>query len=166
MAERVNFGDILKAIENKLIADNVVQSEGQIIWSVNDDQIPQLTMQWDILLRAANGFGDTKDGGDYDLRCSRLVDVRIRSMSIADMLASNKAWITEQFIRHDQIINSIGNGRFEPLDANGKKITLQSIKLRSDLSPERKGTQDTWGDSVCILEIRYLPKVTPTNPIG
>jgi len=162
MADRVNFGDILQAIEDKIISDGIA-TESQIVWSVNDEQIPQLNGQWDILIRAANGFGDTKDGGDFDFRCSRIVDIRLRSLAIQDMGASNKQWIKDQFVRHDQILNSVGNGRFEPI-SDGKKLTLQSIKLRSDLAPERKGTSDVWGDSVCLIEVRYLPLVVPTVP--
>jgi hypothetical protein len=162
MADRVNFGEILQAIEDKLVSDGIVTPD-QVVWSVNDEQVPHFSGEWDILLRAVHGFGDTKDGGDFDFRVTRIVEIRLRSLAITDSAATNKQWVTDQFIKHDKILNAVGNGRFEPV-VRGKKLTLQSIKLRSDLAPERKGTRDTWGDSVCALEARYLPKVTPTAP--
>ncbi len=161
-AVRCNFGDVLQAIRDKLVTDAVVKDRGQVIWTANDD-VANLISTWDILLKAATGINEDLDGGSYDFRMVRLIDVRVRTQSIKGPGQTNEDWVTKQFILHDQVLASIGHGQFTP-QKSGKDLTVCAIKTRSDLAPNRSQDASTWGDSVCILEARYLPLVTPIPP--
>jgi hypothetical protein len=162
MAIRVNFGDIMQAIEDKLVADGVVTSADQVSWAVND-VLPQLACEKDILLRARTASRMQEDGGVLDLRYSRILDVCIRSQAVMDPGASNKTWIKAHFVWAEQILGSIGGSEFIPQDNLGNSLTTQSIMPVNDLAPQRPAGMAMFGDSVCSLEITYLPLIAP-NP--
>lgn len=163
---RVNFSVIMQAVEDKLLADSVVGDASAITWAVNDN-VPQLNSAYDVLLRARNAVpvdGHTLDGGGWDFRLSRYLDIYIRSQSVKDSGGSNKSWVIAHFALSDAVLNSmVGNNPgaiFWP-EKNGEFLTTMPIKVIADASPERKNDSSVWGDSVCTLEVHYMPDVTP-----
>jgi hypothetical protein len=167
-AIRTDFGAILQALEDKLVFDGVVADRTQVVWGVNKE-IPQLISTFDIVLQATTGIGAGEggggmDGGSYDFRIYKLIDVRVRSQSISDPLASWKTWVTQQFQLENRILNSIGNNQFTPQDDNGNNLTVCPIKVRSDLSPAHEDLTGTYGSFICILDVRFLPNITPIPP--
>lgn len=162
---RVNFGDILQAIEDKLVADLVVADRSQVVWAIDDDE-PQFSGVRDILLRARGARKTGHDGGAWDFRMVRLVDVYARAQAIDDPGGGAKEFVKAQFVLHDLVLSSLcadpdGHPEdFWPTDANGNLLTTQAIVLAKDLGPERRQTKDSaWGDTVCTLEVHYLPKL-------
>lgn len=161
-AIRTSFGEILKAIKNKLIADAVVKDPTQIIWAVNNN-VPQFIGDFDIVMRAMSGYRLYTDGGSWDFRWSRQVRISIRSQSIRDLGADNEAWVTAQFILADQIIDSVAKDSFTPKDNLGRNLTTKSIEAIMDDGPERQNDDGAWGMWVCTLECHYLCDVDPTT---
>lgn len=163
---RVNFSVIMQAVEDKLIADAVVSDVSLITWSVNDN-VPQLSGPYDILIRARNASpisGFPTDGGAWDFRLSRHLDIYVRSQSVKDAGGGNKSWVVSHFALSDLILNSMlaetGYGTFWP-EKNGEFLTTMPIKVFTDAPPERKSDGSVWGDSVCTLEVHYMPNITP-----
>ena len=162
-AIRCNFGQILQAVEDKLVSDAVVVDPTQIVWAVNNN-VPQFISDFDIILRAMSGYRLLTDGGAWDFRWSRQIKVYIRSQSIRDMGAGNKEWVTAQFVLADKIINSVAKDSFTPKDGLGRNLTTKSLEAIMDDGPERANDDGTWGMSVCTIEAHYLPKIDPTTP--
>ena len=163
---RCNFGDILQAIEDKLVEDEAVTDRSQITWAVNNIEPPQLNTQFDVILRAHRGFRSSEDGGSYDVRFVRFIDVRLRTLCIMDPGGGSKDWLKRQFLIEDRILNCIGNSEFFPKNAQGYNLTNIPIVPISDLAPEKSGGHpSSWGVSVCTLEAHYLPLLTPVSPL-
>lgn len=160
---RVNFGDIMKAIEDKLVADDVINSD-LILWAVNDEA-PQISADRDVVLRAGRAVPIPADGGAWDFRYVRNVDVYVRSHAIRDTGGSHKSWVKDHFALMDTVLNSMitespDYGHFWP--SNGTDhLTTMPITVHSDLPPQRPSEQAGWGDSVCTLEIHYMPLLKP-----
>jgi len=162
---RCDFSDIMQAIEDKFLADAVVADASLITWAVNDN-VPQLSGPFDVLMRARKGMPTPTDGGAWDFRELQYVDITIRSQSIKDSGGSNKGWVKTQNALSSGIINSLltespNYGHFWPSNSSGDLLTVSPLKVHFDLPPERKTDQEPWGDSVCTLEIHYMPLVTP-----
>lgn len=166
-AIRCNFWQILQAIETKFVNDGVVSDVSLITWTVNDT-VPQLSSPQDILLRSRGGVLDPEDGGGWDLRVRRIIDVYIRSQSIKDTGGNNKAWVISHFTLADNILNSLvteaGYGTFWPTDSAGNFLTTMALKFADDTPPTREDDSTTWGTSVCSLEVHYMPLITPKGP--
>lgn len=163
MAEviRVNFSEIMQSIEVKLGAISI------ITWAVND-HVPQLVSGHDILLRARSATPIPYDGGSWDLRVSRFIDIILRTQSIKDSGGNNKGWLIDHFAMADKILDLLMNddeyGTFWPTDENGNFLTTKAVDLAKDVPPERRSDSSAWGDSICTLEIHYMPKVVPKGP--
>lgn len=162
-AKRLNFGEVLQAIEDKLVDDGVAIERNQVTWTVNDT-LPHLTMQSDILLRVRSGALIDMDGGPWDYRWSRLVDVFYRTQSIPDPAGNNKSWVNETFVAIDKILDSVAKSAFTPKDNLGKDLTTAPIKAIGDIAPTRTGSMTSWGEWVCTLEVHYLPLIHPEQP--
>lgn len=162
---RCSFSDILQAIEDKLVADEVVTDRTQITWAVNNIEPPQLNTQFDVILRAHKAFRSSQDGGSFDVRFVRYVDIRMRTICIMDPGGGNKTWIAEQFGIEDRILNSIGNSQFFPKNGNNQNLTNIPLMPMADIAPEKSGGHpSSWGVTVCTLEAHYLPLLTPVRP--
>lgn len=167
---RVNFGEIMAAIEAKLIADGAVADASQVTWAVSEKNIPQLTGPFDVLLRARPATIIPQDGGAWDFRLQRYVDITIRSLSIKDSGGNNRKWIADQFILEDKILDSMLNegpnyATFWPsktMPSGAREfLTTMPVRVVNSAPPERLNDATAWGDSVCTLEIHYMPLLTP-----
>jgi hypothetical protein len=159
---RVNFGDIMQAIEDKLIADEVVASAAEVTWG-KPSNVPQLSGSSDVVLIARHGQHSPYDGGAGQLPMIRRVDICYRSESVADPGGGFKTWIKSTFVIADEIIDSVGNDLFFPEDTDGNLLTIESIKLVGDVEPDHVRNASAYGDYVCTLECKYFPKVDPTK---
>jgi len=158
---RISFGDILTAIENQMILDGVVSDPSQITWG-NPEHIPQLSGPFDILLVGRNGQHTPYDGGGFDLRMKRMVDVWLRAeVAVPDPGGGFKTWITQMFDQGDGVIGSVGTDDFWPEDVDGNLLTIASIKLVGDAAPDYAALNAVYGTFVATLEVIYYPKVNP-----
>lgn len=163
---RTNFGVIMQAIEDKILADEVVADADLITWAVTDS-IPQLSGPMDILMRAGRAMLTSYDGGAWDFRVTRFLDLTIRSQSVKDTGGTSKSWVKEAFILGDALLKSMLTegplyGHFWPSDGTGH-LTSEPIRVHVDLPPERRTDQQLWGDYVCTLEVHYMPELSPTG---
>jgi hypothetical protein len=162
---RINFGDIMQAIEDRLVLDGVVNNAAQISWGTPGN-VPQLSGPFDVLLIARSAQHTPYDGGASDLRLRRLLDVWYRSQAILDPGGGYKSWIKETFAAGDKIIDSVGDDEFWPEDTDGNLLTIESIKLVGDVAPDYPTGDAVFGDYVGTLECKYFPKVNPAKGIA
>lgn len=159
---RIDFGAIMQAVEDKLVADSVVEDRSQITWG-KPDNVPQLSGPYDIVLVPRNGTHSIYDGGAAQLPMQRHIDIWYRSEAMSDQGGGLKEWIKAAFIKADQVIDSVGNDNFWPEDADGNLLTVESIKLVGDAEPSRPGNHTAFGSYVCTLDIKYFPAIDPTK---
>lgn len=159
---RIPFGDILEAIEKKLVLDNVVGDPGQIAWGTPRN-VPQFSGPFDILLIARNGHHDPYDGGPAQFPIRRYVDIFYRSQAVADSGGGYKEWIKSVFVAGDEIINSVANDNWWPTDIMENLLTVQSVKFIGDAPPDYITPGSVFGDYVCSIECIYFPAIDPTK---
>lgn len=159
---RINFGDIMQAVEDKLVLDVVVDDRTQITWGTPDN-VPQFSGPFDVLLIARNARHEPYDGGAGQLMLRRYLDIWTRSEALGDAGGGMKEWIKSAFAKADQIIDSVGNDNFWPQDIAGNLLTIESVKLTGDVPPARPNNGSAFGDYVCTLDVCYFPKIDPTK---
>ena len=156
---RVSFGDIMQAVADQLLADEIVNDPAQVVWG-NPKNIPQFSGPFDVLLVARNGRHEGRDGGGGQLQMLRMIDVWYRSEAVQDPGGGYKAWLTETFEAGDTIIDSIADDDFWPEDDDGNLLTIESIKLVGDVEPAEPKPGAVYGDYVCTIACLYFPATT------
>lgn len=166
----VNPGDILQAMENKLIADGVVPSADPIYWLMEDQEVEgNATGKHDILLRAVNRRIDDPaqtGGGRIGMRYELLVEVRLRTIVMLDRVGTDKVQLIDHWNQEDGIISAFE--MFAPTDTGdntGNALTVGAMLWdRGDL-PRRVIELKGWGASIGVWRCVYLPKLG-TYPVG
>jgi len=166
---RINFCDILEAIEIKLVMDSVVDVD-KIAWGM-PDSVPPFVSPFEILLIVRNGEHTRYDAGAGQLPMERKVEILYRSQAPEDYRSQDaktrrtalKTWMRAKFTKGDQIINSVGSDSFWPQDSDGNLLTLQAIKLDRDAAPNHPNNSTLYGDFVCTLVCVYFPEIDPTQ---
>jgi hypothetical protein len=161
---RVNFGDILQAIEDRLVVETVVADRTQITWGL-PEQIPQFSGPEDVLLVARNGQHEARDGGAAQLQMLRYVDIWYRSQALPDSGGGWKEFIKAAFVTADKIINAVAQDGFWPEDDLGNLLTVEPIKLVGDVPPDYVKPGSTFATYVCTLSCLYMPNIDPNKAI-
>lgn len=160
----VNFGDILAAMRDQLVADEVVTDASQVKFIARAYQeLPKVQGDFDILLRPRGMSPDqanVQGGGRDSTFLTRYVDVTIRLRENLDAIDSDEAFFTREtagfFAVEDLVLDSLH--MLHPEDANtGDVLTHEPIRLATETDPSRSPADYGWGEASMIFEVKYKP---------
>lgn len=166
----INPGDILQAMENRLIAAGVVATADPIYWIKDGDEpIAKPSGKRDILFcvsrKVVNDLSQI-GGGRMGFRFELFVEVRLRTIQVLDRVNTSKDMLVEHWGIEDTIIDALL--RFFPTDTGdntGNAMTIQGLMLDSTIPPHPDRTTPKWGESIGTWRVHYLPKLAAT-PYG
>lgn len=162
-----NPGEILQAIEDKLIAMEIVPTADAIYWVKDGDEFPEKpTGKRDILLcvtQQAPDQGSQRGGGRMGFRFTLLIDVRLRTSVQLDRVNTAKDALKAHWIEENTILNALL--RFFPTDTGddtGNALTIEGLNLDWDTPPHPDRMTPKWGVSIGRYRCHYLPALTTT----
>lgn len=167
-----NPGDILQAMENKLVADAVVPTADPIYWLMNAQEIEgNPTGKHDILFRCVRRPVKNPaqiGGGRIGLQFELFIEVRLRTIMLLDRIGTDKDQLIDHWNQEDAIISSFH--RFFPSDtgnaATGNLLTIEGLLWYDGEVPAQDMELKGWGGSFGIWKCTYLPRLVTYTPLG
>ena len=165
---RSNFGAILEAIKNQLVAEIEIPAERVLI--VVRRNVPHFAADQDIVLRPLGFRVDrqiTDQTGRFLTAIVRRLEVRARTRLTLDEASRDEQWLLHETLGHLALEEGIVDAlqEFIPLDndVDQNALTYEPILLSDGTDPEQmpdRGQPTDWGESRLIFDVPYVMSLT------
>jgi hypothetical protein len=175
MSKNTNIIEVTQAIEDRLLLKLPTISptyfetfnESQIIWTVDDNDIPPLGGNYDIVLRInseQNIYSRSDGGGRAALLCSQMIDVIVRTKTALSQLGNDKKKIEKHYLQQQPVLDALAE--YMPADADGFDILSRPFQWRSSSSLSRQHNppaRNLWVRAGITLEAHFRPLINPLD---
>ncbi len=162
---RPSVGDILKAMESKLLVNGVIKDATQFIVTMRGDP-PHLVAKFDVVVKVSRYFSikpRSEGGSRWDTVITRTIFVQARTLFAGSGAGNDKDWAYAHYPREDALLDALHE--FHPEDEDGNVLLVVPMTLSSGEAAEREMPSASggaaWADSVFGLDVTYYPNITP-----
>lgn len=165
--KRTNLSEILQAVEDLLVAEEVVPDASHVRWLARDDDPDHLAGELDLLLRYGARVPlslKEQGGGRFGATLEGRVEVYVRNAYSVDQAGTDKEWIKKNDALIDTLLDLLW--QFHPEDAEQNVLTVEAFRLTQVQPPRRHRDKKQWGKCACALAFEFLPKIDEQRYLG